>query len=159
MKKVILSLICLSTTALFAQKLQKPNFHVGLATALPTDMNEKDAHLNLGSTWFQLSSKYNKKFTGTVDFGYLRFKGDSETNFAVVPFMVGLKYHVNDYVYFGSGAGVGFYNDDAYGNTSFMFSPYIGVVMGHITVDARYISVVEKNQPIKTIGLVFSYTL
>lgn len=159
MKKLFfLSLICVSTTA-FAQKLQKPNFHVGLATALPTDMGDKDVHVNLGSTWFQLSSKYNKKFTGTVDFGYLRFKGDSETNFAVVPFMAGLKYHVNEYVYFGGSAGVGFYNDDAYGKTSFMFSPYIGVMMGHITVDARYISVVEKDQPIKTIGLVFSYTL
>ena len=142
-----------------AQKLQKPDFSVGLASAIPTDANSDRVHINLGSTWFQVSTKYNDKFTGIVDFGYVRFRGDAETNFSVVPFMAGLKYNVNENVYFGSSVGLGFYNKSDNGTTSFTFSPYVGVKMNHINLDGRYINVVEKNNPIKTIGLVISYTL
>ena len=160
MKKLILLSFLAISTAVNAQKLQKPDFSVGLASAIPTDANSTDrVHINLGSTWFQVSTKYNNKFTGIVDFGYLRFKGDPETNFAVVPMLVGLKYYVNDNVYFGSSAGLGFYNKKNNGTTSFTFSPFVGVKMNHVNLDARYINIVEKNVPIKTIGLVLSYTL
>lgn len=159
MKKLVLLLAASATFATYAQKLQKPNLSIGLATAIPTDANSDKVHVNLGSTWFQVSTKYNNKFTGVVDFGYIKFKGDAETNFAVIPFMVGLKYTVNESVYFGSSAGAGFYNKKDNGTNSFMFAPFIGVKMNHVNVDARYISIVEKTAPVKTIALVVSYTL
>lgn len=160
MKKLVFIIVLfVSLTSSYAQKLQKPDFSVGLMTALPTDANSEKAHVNIGSTWFQVSTKYNKKFTGIVDFGYIRFKADPETNFAVVPMMVGLKYFVNESAYFGSSAGLGFYNKKESGTSSFSFAPFIGVKMNHINVDARYISIVEKTNPIKTIALVVSYTL
>lgn len=159
MKKVVLVLSAFVTLSASAQKLQKPNFSIGLATAIPTDANSEKVHVNLGSTWFQLSTKYDKKFTGIVDFGYIKFKGDTETNFAVIPLMMGLKYTVNESVYFGSSAGIGFYNKKDNGTNSFMFAPFIGVKMNHVNVDARYISIVEKTNPVKTIALVVSYTL
>lgn len=161
MKKVILLafVAIVSISAVSAQKFQKPSFQVGIASALPTDIASNETHINFGSTWFQLNSKYNKKFSGALDFGYLRFKGDSETNFSVVPFMVGPKYHVNEHVYFGGAAGVAFYNNSDYGATSFMFSPYIGAVMGSFRIDGRYISIVEKNKPVKVLGIVLSYSL
>jgi hypothetical protein len=159
MKKILLFSAIMIALGASAQKLQKPNFSIGLATAVPTDANSEKVHVNLGSTWFQVTTKYNNKFTGVIDFGYVKFKGDSETNFAVIPFMVGLKYAVNESVYFGSSAGVGFYNKKDNGTNSFMFAPFIGVKMNHVSVDARYISIVEKTAPVKTIALVVSYTL
>lgn len=159
MKKLVLLFAAFATLSASAQKLQKPDLSIGLATAIPTDANSDRVHVDLGSTMFQVSTKYNKKFTGIVDFGYLKFKGDPETNFAVVPMMVGLKYFVNESAYFGSSAGVGFYNKKDNGSTSFSFAPFIGVKMNHVNVDARYISIVEKTSPVKTIALVVSYTL
>jgi len=159
MKKLVLIIASFASFASYAQKLQKPNLSVGLVTALPTDANSEKVHVNLGSTWFQVSTKYNNKFTGIVDFGYVRFKADPETNFATVPMMVGLKYFVNESAYFGSSAGLSFYNKKDNGTTSFSFAPFIGVKMNHVNVDARYISIVEKTNPVKTIALVVAYTL
>lgn len=161
MKKVLLfSIVALTlSTSSFAQKFKTFDLSVGLLSAIPTDANSDKLRVDLGSTWFQVSSKYNSKFTGTFDFGYVRFSADAETNFSVLPMNVGVKYAVNDNVYFGSSVGVGFFNNSDYGKTSFMFSPYVGVKMGHVNLDARYINVVEKNNPVKTIAIGVSYTL
>ena len=160
MKKFLLAAAMLMSAVSFGQnKFQPVDLSVGILTAIPTDANASELHVNYGSTWFQVSSKYNKKFTGTIDFGYVRFRSDAETNFSVVPFNVGVRYAMNDNVFFGSSAGVGFYNNNDYGKTSFMFSPYVGVNVGHVNLTSRYINVVNKQTPVKTIAIGVSYTL
>lgn len=157
MKKAVLSVV-FAATALFGFS-QKMSYRVGLVTAIPADMDNAKQSIALGSSMFEASRSISKKVVAVANVGYIKFKTDVNTTFAIVPITIGAKYPITESVNFGVAGGLGIYNKKSVGSTDFMFSPFVGVVVHKISVDVRYVNVVTKDNPIKTLALVFSYTL
>lgn len=159
MKKVVaLSIALLAITGAFAQKkVSKVNYRVGLVTSLPTDVDVPATRITLGSTLGEMSYKVSKKITATGNLGYTRYEDKEGTVFAQIPITLGARYHIDQQFYFGANAGIAPYNKSAMG-TDFIYSPYIGMQLKKISIDARYMNTV-KSEPIKVLSLVFSYTL
>jgi hypothetical protein len=157
MKKTVLSvLLTFASICAFSQKI---NYRIGLVSAVPGDSENSKEVISLGSSLIEANKSVSKKIFATVNLGYLKFKTKDELTFALIPALVGVKYPLNENVNFGISGGVGFYNKKEFGTQDFMFSPFLGVVINRMSIDARYISVVNKENPIKTLALVFSYTL
>jgi hypothetical protein len=102
----------------------------------------------------------SKKVTETFNAGYVRLTS-TEGTFTQIPVLAGLRYKVNEVLYFGASGGINIFTDQNHGHTQFMFSPYVGVQSRKISVDARYINSSNrgKETDYKTLSLVFSYTL
>ena len=105
------------------------------------------------------SSKFSKKLSITANSGYLRFQKTDGTSYARIPVTIGLKYPINDIFYFGASTGVSYYNKSSFGSNEFLFSPFVGLQVKHISVDARYFNFTNSDNTNKTVGLVFSYIL
>jgi hypothetical protein len=146
--------VALGTTAVYAQKT-KFAYKVGIVTSLPA--NVTGTTINSGSTMLEISTKVSKKISGVGNTGYIRLT-PADAAISQIPVLVGLKYAVTDQWYFGASAGVTIPTKKAYGSTEFGYSPYLGYIKGHISVDARYY-LSGLQTPISTMGLVFSYSL
>lgn len=165
MKKIILTLVAMVMTCYVALSQTKtPHFtyKVGIATSLPVDVNQNENTINVSSAIVESafkSSKFSKKLSIVFNSGYLRFKKADGTNYARIPVTVGLKYPINDIFYFGASSGVSYYNKSTFGKNEFLFSPFVGLQVKHISVDARYLNFTNSDNTNKTVGLVFSYIL
>lgn len=159
MKKVVaLSIALLAITGAYAQKkVSKINYRVGLVTSLPTDSDIPQTSIALGSTLGEVSYKLSKKISATFNVGYTRYEDKDNIQFAQIPVTLGGRYHIDNQFYFGANAGLAPYNKSALG-TDFIYSPYIGMQLKKISIDAKYMNTVRP-EPIKVICLVFSYTL
>lgn len=159
MKKVVLlSIALLAITGVYAQKkVSKFNYRVGLVTSLPTDNDIPQTTITLGSTLGEMSYKVSKKISATANVGYTRYEDKDNIQFAQIPVTLGARYHIDQQFYFGANAGIAPYNKSALG-TDFIYSPYVGMQIKKISIDARYMNTVRP-EPIKVICLVFSYTL
>lgn len=155
MKKFIILLVALGTTTVYAQKKTKFAYKVGIVTSLPA--NVTGTTINSGSTMLEISTKVSKKISGVGNTGYVRLTA-TDAPISQIPVLIGLKYAVTDQWYFGAGAGITIPTKKSYGTTQFGYSPYLGYIKGHISVDARYY-LSGLQTPISTMGLVFSYTL
>jgi hypothetical protein len=153
MKKLLFGLLLLSS-ATFGQKL---SYKIGLMTSVPAEVNASKETIAIGSTFMEVSKKLSEKIIATGNVGYIKFNAD--TKFALIPVMLGVRYPLNESLNFGVSGGVGVYNTKAVGTQNFMFSPFIGATVKRLSIDARYISVVDKNNPIKTLALVFGFSL
>ena len=165
MKKVVLSIaIAVIATVTFGQTAPKSkavtNYRVGIATAIPADVYEASSRVGIGSTFLEASCNPNpsKKFTYTASAGYFRIIGDVGS-YNQIPVLVGVRYAVDKILYFGAAAGAGVYAKSGAGDPQFAFSPYIGVQKKNISVDARYFNFSGNGNTVKTLSLVFSYTL
>lgn len=166
MKKllVLFTAICISLSG-SSQKGNTPSpkkellkYRVGLITSLPTDTYAAQRKVGIGSTFFEASYVVSKKFVATGSAGYLRYVNEGES-FSQVPVMVGLKHPIDNLFYFGVSAGLAFYNNNDYGKTDFIFSPYIGLQAKKISFDIRYLNTPKGEESIKTTAIVISYTL
>lgn len=158
MKKIVLLLSAFATLSASAQKkASKFNYRVGLVTSLPTDVDVPTTKITLGSTLGEVSYKVSKKVTATGNLGYTRYENREGVVFAQIPITIGGRYHIDQQFYFGANAGIAPYNKSAMG-TDFIYSPYIGMQLKKISIDARFMNTV-KTEPIKVLSLVFSYTL
>jgi hypothetical protein len=157
MKKTVLSLLfAAASICAFSQKI---NYRIGLVSAVPGSLEDSKETIRLGSSLIEANRIVGKKVLATANLGYLKLKTEDDLSFAIIPVMVGAKYPLNESVNFGISGGVGFYNKKEVGTQDFMFSPYLGVTINRISIDARYINIVNKENPLKTLALVFSYTL
>jgi hypothetical protein len=167
MKKVIMFLgIMMVSYCSFSQtKSTTPKFSykVGLVTGLPVDTYGDGYRINVGSTLLNAcykNSKFSKKISLTGEIGYIGFTNQLDEKFAQIPVMAGLKYPINDMFYFGTCAGVTFYNKKSAGDQNFIYSPYVGIQVKRISADLRYWNTVKSNNvAMKTVGLTFSYSL
>jgi len=159
MKKIVLLLSAFATLSASAQqkKISKFNYRIGIVTSLPTDIDVPATRITLGSTLGEVSYKVSKKITATGNLGYTRYQDKEGGVFAQVPITIGGRYHIDQQFYFGANAGIAPYNKKAMG-TDFIYSPYIGMQLKKISIDARFMNTV-KSEPIKVLCLVFSYTL
>jgi len=163
MKKMLLSIAALTIVAIsFAQTKSKAvtNYRIGIATSIPTDVYCNSTRVGIGSTFLEASCKPHpdKKFTYTLSAGYFRLVNQAGS-YTQAPLMIGARYSVNSTVYFGAATGAAIYTKAGNGNTQLAYSPYIGVQSKHISVDARYFNFSTKESTMKTLSLVFSYTL
>ena len=151
MKKVVaLSIALLAITGAYAQKkVSKINYRVGLVTSLPTDSDIPQTSIALGSTLGEVSYKLSKKISATFNVGYTRYEDKDNIQFAQIPVTLGGRYHIDNQFYFGANAGLAPYNKSALG-TDFIYSPYIGMQLKKISIDAKYMNTV-KPKPIKVI--------
>ena len=141
---------------------KKLNYRVGIMSSVPVDIYGDDYRIGLGSTLLEASYKnvkFSKKISLVLNAGYVRMGSKVLEEYAQIPVMVGARYPINDVFYFGTSAGVTFYNKKDFGSQNFMYSPYIGFQVKHLSVDLRYLNTVKKESSLKTLGLAFSYTL
>lgn len=165
MKKVLLSIaVILSAAVTFGQTAPKSkivtNYRVGIATAIPADVYDASSRVGIGSTFLETSCTPNptKKYTYTLSAGYFRIIGTTGS-YNQIPVLLGVRYAVDKILYFGAAAGAGVYAKSGAGDPQFAFSPYIGVQKKNISVDARYFNFSGSGNTVKTLSLVFSYTL
>ena len=163
MKKMLLSIaVLMITVSSFAQTKTKAitNYRVGIATAIPTDVYGNSTRIGIGSTFLEASCNPHpaKKYTYTLSAGYFRLVNQTDS-YNQIPVMAGVRYAVNNILYFGAAAGAAIYSKSTLGDPQFAFSPYVGVQNKHISVDARYFNFSTKKDAMKTLSLVFSYTL
>ena len=162
MKKLLLvfAAVTVAATTTFAQKKSNGKFgwKIGLLTSLPTDLDVPQTRITLGSTVGEVNRKLSKKITATGSMAYVRYTDTEGRDFAQIPVLLGARYAIDNQFYFGANAGVAFFNKSEFGSTSFLYSPYIGMQIKKISIDARYMNTVRE-EPIKVICLVFSYTL
>jgi len=166
MKKIIILLgITMLSYCSFAQTKSTPKFSykAGLVTSLPIDVYGEGYRIGIGSVLLNASyknQKFSKKISLTGDVGYVRFKTEVSNEFAQIPVMVGLKYPISDMFYFGTSAGLTFYNKKSAGDQNFIYSPYVGIQVKRVSADLRYWNTVkDNNNSTKTVGLTFSYSL
>jgi len=167
MKKVLLSIAIVAIAAVtFGQTAPKSkskaitNYRVGIATAIPADVYDASSRIGIGSTFLEASCNPNpsKKFTYTVSAGYFRVIG-ATGSYNQIPVLIGARYAVDKILYFGAAVGTGIYAKTGAGDPQFAFSPYIGVQKNNISIDARYFNFSGNDNTVKTLSLVFSYTL
>lgn len=165
MKKVVLSIaIAVIATVTFGQTAPKSkavtNYRVGIATAIPADVYDAGPRVGIGSTFLEASCNPNpaKKFTYTLSAGYFKIVGTTGS-YNQIPVLAGVRYTVDKVVYFGAAVGTGIYAKSGAGDPQFAFSPYLGVQKKNISVDARYFNFSGSGNTVKTLSLVFSYTL
>ena len=167
MKKIIFLLAVLASLTTFGQtkqtKTTKFHYRVGIVTGVPMDVTDETGKINTSSTMGEVSyknDKFSKKISITGNAGYLRFeKQDGTGHYAKIPVMVGLRYPINEIFYFGASAGPSLQNRKSNGSTEFVYSPHIGMSIKKISVDLRYLNFTRKDYVMKTMGLVFSYSL
>lgn len=164
MKKITLIVgMLVASVCTFAQTQTKtktkPNYRVGLMTALPVDVYADTYKVGLASMTAEISYKVSPKATLTFNSGYIRMSADSQPDFAQIPVLGGVRYALNQNFYFGGSTGISFYNKKAFGSTDFMYVPYIGYQSKHISVDLNYLNTVKKESAMKTLALTVSYTL
>lgn len=159
MKKVVfcLFLSVISVCSFAQKKAPKFGWKLGLLTSLPADNDVPATRVSLGSTFGDVTLPLSKKVTAVGNVAYIKYKDNEGKAFSQVPVWIGAKYSIDNQFYFGGSAGLCFYNKSSYG-TDFQFSPYVGMQIKKISIDARYINTV-RTEPIKVIALVFSYTL
>ena len=162
MKKLVL-LVVLATTFVATSFAQRINYRVGIATSLPLDIySSEETHLSVGSVMLEADGMLIKsnKIVQTLNAGYLRF-GSASGTFTQIPILLGAKYKVSPTLYFGAAAGVSVNTDKSYGKDQFTYSPYLGVQVKKVNVEARFLNSSrkdDKTQNFKTLGLVFGYT-
>ena len=154
MKKVLLFLLLIASTNLFAQK---NIYKIGIITPLPVDIYENDFHLTIASSFFTYEKKVKNKFNFIANSGYLRFVKLDE-NYSQIPILIGTKYNVNNQFYFGASFGISIYNKKSYGNYTYTYSPFLGINFKNISVETRYFNSINSNNPPKFLSLVFNYS-
>ena len=165
MKKIMLALgIVLASFSSNAQTAKEPKFsyRVGVMSSLPVDIYGDDYRIGLGACLLEASyrnEKVSKKFSFTGNAGYIRMTSKVAAEFAQIPVMVGARYPINKSFYFGGSAGVTFYNKKEFVSQDFIYSPYFGYQSKHLSADLRYLNTLKDVGSMKTVGLVFSYTL
>lgn len=141
---------------------RKFNYRVGIMSSVPVDIYGDDYRVGLASSLLEASYKnvkFSKKISLIFNTGYIRMSSKVSEEYAQIPIMVGARYPINDVFYFGTSAGVTFYNKKEFGGQNFIYSPYIGFQIKHLSVDLRYLNTVKKESSLKTLGMTFSYTL
>jgi hypothetical protein len=159
MKKVVFCLLFSAVAVVsYAQKAKtKFGWKIGLLTSLPADNDVPATRVTLGSTFGDVTYPLSKKVTAVGNLAYIKYKDNEGKSFSQIPVWIGAKYSIDSQFYFGASSGICFYNKGGNG-TDFQFSPYVGMQIKKISVDARYINTV-RTEPTKVIALVFSYTL
>ena len=76
-----------------------------------------------------------------------------------IPVLGGLKYNINENVYFGTSVGASFYDKDAAKKATLLHSPYVGLKMKHISMDLRYFNWRGRSNTENSLGVVVSYIL
>jgi hypothetical protein len=162
MKKVLISTFAITLSiAAFAQQKKAPvkfGWKIGLLTSLPADNDVPATRIALGSTFGDVTYPVSKKITAIGNVAYIKYKDEEGKSFSQVPVMLGCSYKINEMFHFGANAGVAFYNRNANSNADFIYTPFVGMDINKISIDARYINTV-KDEPIKVLALVFSYKL
>ena len=163
MKKVTLILVMMVASHFtFAQTKKASSnlsYRVGLVTTVPMDIYQDNYHVGLGSTLFEVGYKMSPKATLTLNSGYIRMSATDKPSFAQIPLLGGIRYPLSPTFYIGAAAGISFYNKKEYGSTNFMYTPYIGFQIKHISVDLNYLNTVKTNDALKTLSLTVSYSL
>ena len=159
MKKAIMfSVLIFAAAITSAQKFPKLNYKVGLITSLPTDSYADQSKVSIGSTMFEVYDSVSKKIDITLNAAYLRYTNSGES-FAQIVLMPGVRYHINSLFHFGANVGAAGYNRKDIGKLDFIYSPFIGLTAGKITIDVRYLNTVKGEKSIKTNTLSFLYKL
>jgi hypothetical protein len=162
MKKVFLSAVAITLTiASFGQQKKTPvkfGWKIGLLTSLPADNDVPATRISLGSTFGDVTYPISQKITAIGNVAYIKYKDEEGKSFSQIPVMVGASYKINEMFHFGANAGLAFYNKSANSNANFIYTPFVGMDIKKISIDARYINTV-KDEPIKVLALVFSYKL
>ncbi len=155
MKKVFLFLFAVAITAVSYSQKKSFSYKLGVVTSIPADVDASTS-IGLGSTLGEVSYPLSKKIDAVGTVGYTRYK-DAEGKFSQIPVSVGARYQIDQLFHFGATVGLGFYNKSSLGN-DVVYTPYVGLKMKKITCDIHYFNTI-RTEPIKLIGLVFSYSL
>lgn len=152
MKKLLLFVLTVSVTAMSYSQKKTFSYKLGIVTSTPID-TESPIEIGLGSTLGEVSYPLSKKIQAVGTLGYTRYKS-GETKFSQVPASLGAVYAIDNMFHFGATIGVGF----SKASTDVLYTPYIGLTVKKVSFDIHYFNTI-KTEPIKLIGLVFSYKL
>ena len=164
MKKTMFIVMLLSVVSFsFAQKknggefFKKTELKAGVLSPIPANVSSA-YKIDVGSVFFEAGYKLSKKVTINVNSGYMRFREGTE-NINNIPVLGGLKYNINENVYFGTSVGASFYDKDAAKKATLLHSPYVGLKMKHISMDLRYFNWRGRSNTENSLGVVVSYIL